>query len=255
MQRRKIGISLAKKAGKILLDYFEKENVVKNKGKKDFVLDADFEAEKLILNTLQKEFPQDSILSEESEEIKGSSRYRWVVDPLDGTANFKARIPYFCVSIGLEKDDKLITAFIYDPINKNLYFAEKDKGAFLNKNRIKVSSTKYLEKFLISYSTSNHKSAEVIEFGSKSFRTLLHNCRAIRLRGSSILDLCNLASGTFDGLIKIGASYWDFAPGCLVVEEAGGRVTDFDRKKWNSKTRNLFASNGIKHDKLLKILK
>jgi len=255
MERKEVGENIVKKAGKILLEYFEKENVVKNKGKRDFVLDADFEAEKLILNTLQKEFPQDSILSEESDEIRGNSGYRWVVDPLDGTANFKARIPYFCVSIGLEREGKLTMAFVYNPIADDFYFSEKNKGAFLNGKRIKVSSTKQLIKFLISYSTSNHKTPKVIELGANSFRKILDNCRAIRLRGSSILDLCNLANGVFDGLIKVGASYWDFAPGCLIIEEAGGKVTDFEGKKWSSKTKNLLASNGIRHEELLKILK
>lgn len=255
MDRKEVGEKLAREAGKILLDYFKKENKEKSKGEKDFVLDADFEAEKLIIKELQKKFPKDSILSEEAEEVKGNSDYRWVVDPLDGTANFKARIPYFCVSIGLEKDNKPVMAFVYEPLMDNFYFAEKNRGAFMNKEKIKVSSTNNLIKFLISYSTSNHKSPKIIELGAKSFKKLLDNCRAIRLRGSSILDLCNLANGVFDGLIKVGASYWDFAPGCLIIEEAGGKVTDFNGKRWDSKTQNLLASNKIQHEELLKVLK
>lgn len=254
MERKEVGTIIVKKAGKILLDYFKKENVVKNKGETDFVLDADFEAEKIILKTLQKEFPNDSILSEESDEVKGDSEYRWIVDPLDGTINFKARIPYFCVSIGLEKENKLIMAFVYNPITDEFYFAEKNRGAFLNGDRIKTSSTEQLTNFLISYSTSNHKTPEVRELGVNSFRKMLNNCRAIRLRGSSILDLCNLANGVFDGLIKVGASYWDFAPGCLIVEEAGGKVTDFQGNDWGLETQNLIASNKIQHHQLLKIL-
>lgn len=255
MDRRIVGEVLVKEAGKIVLGYFGKLNKEKKKGEKDFTLDADFEAEKLIINKLTKEFPEDGILSEEAEEIRGSSDYRWIVDPLDGTANFKSRIPYFCVSIGVEKDDKLIMAFVYNPLTKNFYFAEKNKGSFLNGEKIKVSSTKSLIKFLFSYSTSNHKNPKVVELGANTFKKILNNCRAIRLRGSSILDLCNLANGTFDGLVKVGASYWDFAPGCLIVEEAGGKATDFDGKKWGIKTENLLVSNNVKHEGLLKLLK
>lgn len=255
MDRKKLGIKISKEAGKILLTFYNKLNVEISKGEKDFTLEADLGAEKSIINHIKTNFPEDSIISEEAGKIEGKSEYKWVIDPLDGTANFKARIPYFCVSIGIEKNDELIMAFVYDPLNKNSYFAEKTKGAYMNGRIIKVSSTQNINKFLISYSTSNHRTQEIIELGSSCFRKLLHNCRAIRLKGSSILDLCNLANGTFDGLIKVGASYWDFAPGCLIVEEAGGKVTDFEGNKWDSRTKDLLASNGIKHNELLKILK
>lgn len=254
MDRKDLGEILVKEAGKVVMEYFGKLNKEKKKSEKDFVLDADYEAEKLIINKITKEFPEDGILSEEADEIKGSSGYRWVVDPLDGTANFKAKIPYFCVSIGVEKDDKLTMGFIYNPNTKDFYFAQKNKGAFLNDKRIKVSSTEHLIKFFVSYSTSNHKNPEVIKLGAKSFEKILDNCRAIRLRGSSILDLCNLANGVFDGLIKVGASYWDYASGCLLVDEAGGEVTDFNGKKWGAETENLLATNNIKHEELLKLL-
>ena len=255
MDRKKVGEELARKAGKILMEYFGKENIEKGKGERDHVLDVDFEAEKLIINTLQERFPDDSILSEEADDIVGSSDYRWVVDPLDGTLNFKSRISYFCVSIALEEKGELVMAFVCDPIKDKFYFAEKGKGAFVNGEKMKVSSTEHLIKFLISYSTSNHKDLEVVKLGAKSFKNLLDNCRAIRLRGSSILDLCNLAEGIFDGLVKVGANYWDFAAGSLIVEEAGGKVTDFTGQHWDSKSENLFASNGLHHSKLLEVLK
>ncbi len=255
MDRKDVGIEVSKKAGKLLLTFYNKNNKEVAKGMKDFALDADFEAEKLILDVLKKNFPRDEILSEEAGETGGKSGYRWIVDPLDGTANFKARIPYFCVSIGLEKDKELIMAFVYDPISDNIYFAEKNKGAFINGKKLRVSLVDKIDKFLVSYSTSNHKTEVIAEFGASCFKKILHNCRAIRLKGSSILDLCNLANGTFDGLIKVGASYWDFAPGSLIVEEAGGKVTDFEGKPWNSQTKDLLGSNKIKHNELLKILR
>ena len=255
MDRKETGMKAAKEAGKILLKFLDKAKIEESKGCGDFVLDADLKSEEFIINLLREKFPGDSILSEERGEIRGESGYRWVIDPLDGTINFKAGIRYFCVSIGLEKDGELVMAFVYEPANGNFYFAEKNGGAYLNGKRIRVSPTRELGNFIVAYSTTTHESPEFIEFGARSFGKLLHNCRAVRLRGSSILDFCNLANGKIDGLLKVGASYWDFAPGCLIAEEAGGRVTDAEGKEWNSRTRNLVASNKIKHEEFLRILK
>lgn len=255
MNRKELGTKMVKDAGKLLLKFYNKFNPETAKGRRDFTLEADLEAEKLIISQIKKNFSKDNVNSEEAGEIKGKSEYRWVVDPLDGTANFKARIPYFCVSIGLEKNNELAMSFVYDPLGKNMYFAKKGNGAFINGKQMRVSQINKLKSFLISYSTSNHKTLNIIRLGSDCFEKILRKCRAIRLRGSSILDFCNLANGTFDGLVKVGASYWDFAPGCLIVEEAGGKVTDFSGNVWNSKTKNLVASNKIKHGELLKILR
>lgn len=252
-------ISLLKKlteeAGRTLLNYYQKELKLTDKSEKDFALEADFEIEKFILDAINSSFPNDSILSEEAGESTKDSEYLWIVDPLDGTANFQSKIPYFCCTIALQYKDSLVAAGVYDPLNKRLFFAEKGKGSFLNDERIFVSDVSNLQKFLISYSTSNHKSQEIVEKGSKLFHMFLTQCRAIRLQGSSILDLCSLASGTFEGLVKVGASYWDFAAGCLIVEEAGGKVTTLDGKPWSSKSTDIFASNGSCHDLLLAEMK
>lgn len=254
MNKLNLGILVAKKAGDIILSYYGRKNSVYEKSEKDFVLQADLDAEDYIISEISKHFPQDSVLSEEEGDISKNSEYRWVIDPLDGTANFKNNIPYFCVSIGIEYKGEMITSIVFDPISKNLFHAEKQSGAYLNNNRISVSKTNITRDFLFSYSTSNHKKQEIINMGTTCFQNILTHCRAIRLKGSSILDLCNLAQGTFDGLIKVGANYWDFAPGCLIVEEAGGKVTDFENNQWGSKSQNIFATNNQQHKELLKTL-
>jgi myo-inositol-1(or 4)-monophosphatase len=254
MNREILGKNISTTAGEIIMNWYKKENKIKEKGERDFTLTADLEAEKYLIELIKKNFPEDGILSEEIGETKGSSGYRWIVDPLDGTVNFKSGIPYFCVSIAIEKNDQIASAFVFNPINEQLYYAELGKGSYLNNKPIKVSTTNKIKKFLMSYSTSHHRDHDTIIKGSRSFKNLLLNCRAVRLMGSSILDLCNLANGVFDGLIKVGGNYWDIAAGCLIVEEAGGRVTDFYGNNWNKDTINLLASNGQNHQKLIRIL-
>lgn len=247
--------TITKLAGIKLLGYYDKASVVSKKGETDFALEADLEVEKIIINRIRDTYRDDSILAEEAGSISGNTDYLWVIDPLDGTANFKAKIPYFCTTIGLEKSGVMTAAAVYDPIKDELFFAEKSKGAFCNNKRISVSNSSEPRQFLISYSTSNHKDTQTIDQGSKLFQIFLHECRAIRLQGSSILDLCGLARGTFDGLVKVGANYWDFAPGCLIVEEAGGIATDLSGQNWSKDSVNIFASNKIRHKEILEVIK
>jgi myo-inositol-1(or 4)-monophosphatase len=255
MERKALTEEICKKAGEIILAWYSKENQMTSKSETDFVLSADLEAEKYILKAIQQNFPNDQIFSEEAGVLEGNGEYSWIVDPLDGTANFQAHIPYFCVSIAIMQHETIVMAFVYDPINHRMYSAEKSNGSFVNEEKMQVSKTNELKKFFVSYSTSNHKTEAIVDLGSKCFNKILHNCRAIRLQGSSILDLCNLANGTFDGLVKVGANYWDFAAGCLIVEEAGGQVTDFEGNMWDTNSSNILASNGMLHKDLIFLIK
>jgi len=254
MNRKELALSLAKDAGKLLLEYFGKESIKEEKGIRDLVLDADFKAEELIINSIKKEFPDDAIVTEETAGKEGSSGYKWIIDPLDGTINFSFGISHFNVSIGVEKENEMLYAFVYSPTTNELFSAEKNKGAFLNGDKINVSSEKNLEKFLIAYAASNHKDLEMIELAVDSVRKILSNCRAIRMRGSAMLDFCNLANGKFDGLIRIESKPWESPTGILLVEEAGGMVSDFEGNKWNPEAKNLLASNGKNHEELVKIM-
>ncbi|MFH1256120.1 MAG: inositol monophosphatase family protein [Candidatus Diapherotrites archaeon] len=254
MDRKQLGLKLSEQAGKILLEYFRKEYVVKEKGKRDLVLEADLKSDEFITNSIKKEFPDDAIIAEESGGKPGNSCYKWIIDPLDGTVNFRFGIPHFNVSIGIEKEKKMLFAFVFNPMTNELFSAEKGKGAFLNGKKINVSSESNLEKFLIAYAASNHKDSEMIELCVKSVRGVLSNCRAMRMRGSAMLDFCNLANGSFDGLIRIESKKWESPTGILLVEEAGGTVTDFEGNQPDAETKNLLASNGKNHAGLVKIM-
>ncbi len=255
MERKEFGLKLAKDAGNLLLKYFKKDNVETEKGRRDLVTEIDYNSEKLIMDSIKKEFPDDAIVSEETEGKEGISGYRWIIDPLDGTVNFSRGLSHFNVSIGVGKENEMQYAFVYVPISDELFSAEKGKGAFLNGEKIKVSSEENLEKFLVSYGASNHKDSEMIELGVNSVRKILSNCRAIRMRGSAMLDFCHLASGLFDGFIRIESKEWETPTGILLIEEAGGMVTDFDGNEWTAGAKNLLASNGKKHNELVEVMK
>lgn len=227
--------------------------MVTQKSETDVVLTADLEAEKFILGEIKKHFPDDAILSEEAGETGKKSSFRWIVDPLDGTVNFHAGIPFFCCAIGVEEDGKMIAAAVYDPITQHLYTAERGKGAFLNGDKLHASPNENLRTSLIS-SMSRFKDDKAQEQGMRDFHTILRHCRSIRIRGCTMLDLCQVARGVFDGFIKIYGAYEDCAPGILFVEEAGGQVTDYDGQPWNPDSKNFVASNGKVHKALLKAL-
>lgn len=243
---------LVQKAGELSLKYYQQQDAIYYKSNKDFALEADYMVEDFLVQSIQKEYPKHNILAEETGEQDNGSDYKWVIDPLDGTVNFKQEIPYFCITVSLQYQGEIILAVVYNPISKELYFAEKGKGAYCNNESIKVSKTDNISNFFVSYSTSNHKNDMGRKNGGEIFTKLVTECRAVRLQGASILDLCYLATGKFDALVKVEASYWDFAAGCLILEEAGGKATDWYGQDWGEDTKYLLASNGKVHQNLLK---
>jgi len=254
-QRLMKAIQLAQDAGEIIRSLFRAEQEQYAKEGQDFAVEADLKAEKLILDGLRDQFPTDTYLSEEAgASQEKESAFRWIIDPLDGTANFKAGIEYFCVPLALEQDGQVVFSVVYNPNNGDLYYAVKDQGAFLNGERISVSQTASIEKFLVSYSTSNHKNEKAKEQGAAAFAAALNHCRAVRLQGSSILDLCLLAEGSFDGLLKVQASYWDVAAGALMVREAGGTVTDWLGNDYSENSEDVVASNGMNHEQFQRVI-
>jgi myo-inositol-1(or 4)-monophosphatase len=254
MQRIDLAKTMAKEAGEILLQWFDRENEVTMKSDTDVMLTADTEAEKYILGEIQKHFPGDAILSEEAGNVGKSSAVRWIVDPLDGTVNFAAKIPFFCTAIGIEENGIMTGAVVFDPFRKELFVAERGKGAFKNEKRISVSENSNLKKSIVS-AMSRFRNEEEQSRGAKEFLNILHACRTIRVRGSTMIDMCLVASGSFDGFVKIFGAYEDVAVGTLIIQEAGGKVTDDLGKTWNQQTKHLVASNGILHEELLKALK
>ncbi len=231
---------LAIKAGKIILKDFNSKIKSYHKGKNDIVTDTDYKVEKYLIKKLNKKFPDHGIVSEESKPHK--KKFYWIIDPLDGTINFSRRIPYFGVNIALATKDKVLLGVTYNPLTKELFWAEKKNGTFLNGKRIKVSKNKNVKMGMINSSTKYIKK--------------LPNPKTARRFGSSAIIFTDIAKGIMDAdIISKKIHIWDFAPGALMVEEAGGKVTDLKGKKWSLNSKDIVASNGKIHKELLKYLK
>ena len=232
-------IKACEKASKILIrDFGELENLqVSKKGPKDFVTNSDKKTEKVLINELTKNKKKYSILSEEIGFIKNDDNdYIWVIDPIDGTTNFLHGIPHFCISIGLKFKDEIISGIIFDPIKNEIFYAEKNQGAFFNNHRIRVSKRKNLDECLFATNKNGLSSTDL----------------NARIFGSAALDLAYVASGRIDGYFQNGLNLWDIAAGTLIVKEAGGIVNNYDLEKTNN--IKLVASSEIINEKMLKRL-
>ena len=232
-------IKACEKASKILIrDFGELENLqVSKKGPKDFVTNSDKKTEEVLINELTKNKKKYSILSEEIGFIKNDDNdYVWVIDPIDGTTNFLHGIPHFCISIGLKFKDEIISGIIFDPIKNEIFYAEKNQGAFFNNHRIRVSKRKNLDECLFATNKNGLSSADL----------------NARIFGSAALDLAYVASGRIDGYFQNGLNLWDIAAGTLIVKEAGGIVNNYDLEKTNN--IKLVASSENINQKMLKRL-
>ena len=232
-------IKACEKASKILIrDFGELENLqVSKKGPTDFVTNSDKKTEKVLINELTKNKKKYSILSEEIGFIKNDDNdYIWVIDPIDGTTNFLHGIPHFCISIGLKFKDEIISGIIFDPIKNEIFYAEKNQGAFFNNHRIRVSKRKNLDECLFATNKNGLSSTDL----------------NARIFGSAALDLAYVASGRIDGYFQNGLNLWDIAAGTLIVKEAGGIVNNYDLEKTNN--IKVVASSENINQKMLKRL-
>ena len=245
--------TLAKGAGAVLMKYFHRKHDVEVKPNAGIVTEADKAAEAYLIKNILRKYPKSSIITEETGEYHGDSGLLWITDPLDGTSNYAHGFPWFCVSIGVYLHGKPKAGVIYQPFTRELYYAEKGKGAFLNGKRIYVSKTKSLKEALLGtgfyYSKSRSLKAEVEVFGKMNEMAL-----AVRRPGSAALDLACVAAGRFDGFWERGLSSWDVAAGFLLVEEAGGKVTDYRGKATSIFDRYCLASNGQIHKRMQSIV-
>ena len=240
---------VAREAGALLMEYFHQHVKVEYKGEVDLVTVADRKSEALILQRIQARWPQHDVLGEEGARIETGSDYRWYVDPLDGTTNFAHGFPVFCVSLGLEWKDQRIAGVIYDPTRNELFSAEKGSGAYLNGEAIHVSKVANLAESLVATgfpSHKRHKNPNIFFYHQITLRT-----HGVRRAGSAALDLASVACGRFDGYWEFNLNPWDTAAGVLIVEEAGGRVTDFSGGPFQLDSRETVASNGLVHQDLL----
>jgi len=246
--------AIAREAGALLMHYFQKHIKIEYKGDADLVTAADRASEALIRERIQQQFPGHDVLGEEQGLNDQGSDYRWYVDPLDGTTNFAHGYPVFCVSIALEyresqKQAERIAGVVYDPTRDELFSAEQGRGAHLNGAPMQVSQTASLKESLLATgfpSQKRHKNPNIHFYHQITLRT-----HGVRRAGSAALDLCNVASGRFDGFWEFSLNPWDTAAGVLIVEEAGGTVSRFDGSPFEIDSRETLASNKLLHPALV----
>jgi myo-inositol-1(or 4)-monophosphatase len=244
-----LATQIAREAGALLMEHFRERVTIEYKGEADLVTVADRKSEALIRERLREYLPSHDILGEEGGLRDTGSDYRWYVDPLDGTTNFAHGFPVFCVSMGLEFKGRRIAGVIYDPTRDELFAAEQGSGAYLNDQRIHVSKTTNLAECLVATgfpSHKRHKNPNIFFYHQITLQT-----HGVRRAGSAALDLCYVACGRFDGFWEFNLNPWDTAAGVLIVEEAGGRITDFHGGSFDLNGRETLGSNGLVHQALL----
>jgi len=242
-------VEIARETGALLMGYFRRRVKIEYKGDADLVTEADRNSETLIRKRIHEKWPKHDILGEENGLVDTGSEYRWYVDPLDGTTNFAHGYPVFCVSMGLEHKGQRIAAVVYDPTRDEMFTAAKGSGAQLNGEPIHVSKTPTLAETIIATGFPSHKRHKIpnIHF----YHQITLKTHGVRRAGSAALDLCYVACGRFDAFWEFNLNPWDTAAGVLIVQEAGGKVTDFSGGSFNIDSRQTVASNVLVHDALL----
>ena len=249
-------VKACRKASKtIIRDFGEIENLqVSLKGPGDFVTASDKKVEKILINELQKARPSYSILSEEIGQINNDKSFKWIIDPIDGTANFLHGIPHFAISIGLEHDDEIICGIVYDPIKDEMFVAEKGNGSYLNNHRMRVSSRSKLKDCIVFTGgpklESKNKELALEEYKKFSSKVLI----PIRKLGSASLDMAYVAAGRCDGFWQRNLNYWDIAAGIILVKEAGGFVTDFEGENRYVENKTILATNSRISKEMIEVL-
>ena len=254
-QYLKIAKLASEKAGDFLMKNFRKNgpSTYDYKKHREIVTAADKRANDIIVKIIKAKFPGHNIISEEANYKKTNSPLCWYIDPLDGTTNYTAHSPLFSVNIGLTYRDEPVVGVINIPYTKDLCYAIKDKGAFCNNKKIKVSKTKSLKESFIQLCHAYQKHERLT--GAKIVRKITGKCRAYRRYGCAGVEHANVAAGRAEAIIIAGSRPWDNLAGALIVREAGGRVTDFNNKDWTVKSKDVLATNGKIHKQLLKIIK
>ncbi|HLE94321.1 MAG TPA: inositol monophosphatase family protein [Sulfuricaulis sp.] len=247
-----MAVKAARNAGNIIMRHHDRLErlTVENKGKKDYVSEVDRMAENEIIRHLRAAYPNHGILAEETGNQPGDD-YVWIIDPLDGTTNFLHGFPHFSVSIALRHKDRLEQAVIFDPPRNELFTATRGSGAHLNDRRIRVSRVTDLEYALLGagfpFRSHRHMDAWI-----KTLREFMLATSGIRRPGSAALDLAHVACGRFDGFWEIGLNPWDMAAGALIIQEAGGMVTDFSGDQNYLENGNIVAGNPKIHAEMLR---
>lgn len=245
---------VAMKAGAVLLDgLYNKEQIVEFKGDINLVTEMDRRAEEVIKNYLSERFPDIAMLAEEGGESGTFSGRRWIVDPLDGTTSYAHGLPHFSVSIALEEDGKIVAGVVYNPCVDECFSAVRGGGASLNGRKIKVSETSSMKRSLLATGFPYDR-ATSSDNNVDNFNAFILKAQGIRRMGSAALDLCYTAAGRFDGYWEMKLSPWDSAAGSVILEEAGGRITDFSGEPYSIYGQELLVSNGLIHEEMIAVL-
>jgi myo-inositol-1(or 4)-monophosphatase len=249
-------VELARAAGDVLKHYMRADKQVELKGRANLVTVADKESEALIIGRIRERYPHHSVLAEESGASGPSEQGegKWIIDPLDGTTNFAHQYPFFCVSIGFEEAGQVLCGAVYDPWRDEMFSGARGIGSFLNGERLRVSETPLLRSALI-MTGFPYGFREKIRTAMAQFEGFLIESQAVRRGGSAALDLCYTAMGRVDGFWEMDLYPWDTAAGLVIVEEAGGRVTDFAGQPFSIYKRELLVSNGRIHQEMVDVLR
>ena len=248
-------IQTARDAGRLLVQRLGTAQI-SNKGDIDLVTEADIAAEQLIIERIRTHYPQHSILAEESGEmirIDQPSDWKWIIDPLDGTTNYAHGYPCFCVSIAVELKNAIQIGVVYDPTRDEIFAAQLGEGATLNGRRIRVSEIEELNSAMLC--TGFPYDVRERPHFALDFSNFTMRAQAVRRDGSAALDLAYVACGRFDGFWEDGLNPWDVAAGVLLIEEAGGRITDFSGGRLDLYTPKVLVSNGLIHEQMMRVLK
>ncbi|QQR55607.1 inositol monophosphatase [Candidatus Peregrinibacteria bacterium] len=252
-----IAKKLAHDAGKMALKYQQKGFTVEIKGGNpiNLVTEADKAVDEFIVKTIRSNFPDHSILTEESGNLEGSGEYKWIIDPIDGTSNFAHGIPLFAISIAITHKGKPIIGVVEIPGLKESFWAQEGRGAHLGMKPIHVSKVQDFKKALMGTGFSYDRQGARYKKNVELFDYFYRESMGIRRSGSAAMDLCFLACGRYDAFWEYDLQPWDIAAGKIILEEAGGTMTNMDGTTLNPKTGALLASNGSLHESMLQVLK
>jgi myo-inositol-1(or 4)-monophosphatase len=250
---KQVAIAAAYKAARILQTRFGNISRIRKKDAVEIVTEADTESEEEIITTIQNRFPEHAFLSEECGLKEGTTEYRWIIDPLDGTVNFAHRIPIFGVSIALTYRKELVLGIVLNPVDGELYSAIRGHGAQLNGRPIRVSSSRTVSESLL-VTGFPYNIREVFEPVMTRYGNCLKASQAVRRLGSAALDLCYVACGRFEGFWEQHLKPWDTAAGALIAAEAGAKVTTFSNQPYHVDNEEILVTNGHIHNEMLALL-
>ncbi|MBL7136037.1 MAG: inositol monophosphatase [Candidatus Marinimicrobia bacterium] len=243
----------AQSSGKYIHEKLNTTLKIDYKGRANMVTQVDRNSEKIITDLIKENFPEHQILAEETTPVNNESLFKWIIDPLDGTTNFIHGFPYFAVSIALEYNDEIIMGVVLDPERNELFSAIKERGAYMNKKPIHVSSIKNLSASFLSTGFP-YELNEYFYKNIELFRAFFEKSQDIRRVGSAAIDLCYVACGRFEGFWEFDLNPWDVAAGALIVTEAGGKMSDFSGRDFSIYEKQVLATNSLIEKEMLEVL-